>query len=350
MALYHLNLIKDYRGGERQTELLVQALAGLGMQQTIILRKGSVLAAHLRHDDKLRVIEIGKPFIKSLAVLRGADLIHAHDAQASQLAFMANRLLGKRYIITRRIPNRPKNNPFTRRVYRRAQLIVALSDAIKTVIEAYEPEVPMQVIPSMTARFSVDWGEVARIRRLFTGHFLVGQVGALVMHHKGQQHLIAAAGILHTKAPDMVFLLVGDGKDEAALRRLAAGMPNVRFMGYQENVADYLASLDVLVFPSLHEGLGSTLLDAMDLGIPVIASRVGGIPEIIRHEHNGLLIPPGDAHGIAAALLRLSGDPELRAKFAAEGRRAVTSYRPDKIARRYVDVYRRLGIQACASP
>lgn len=348
MMLRHVNLIKDYRGGERQTELLIRALAGSGLRQMAVVRRGSLLATRLRDARPLEIKEIARPFVRHAGLFSRTTLIHAHDAQASQLAFLANRLHGSDYIITRRVPNRPKNNWFTHGVYRHARLVIALSGAIARVMASYEPRATIKVIPSMTARFTVDRDKVARIRRKFTDCFLVGQVGALVMHHKGQQHLVAAARILREQAPDITFLLLGSGNDEMALRRQAEDLPNVCFAGYQDNIADYIAACDLLVFPSLHEGLGSTLLDAMDLGVPIVASRVGGIPEIVRHEHNGILVPPGGSAAIATAVLRLRADPALRERFIANGREVVRAYYPEAIADRYQQVYRELYPTLCA--
>lgn len=347
MMLRHINLIKDYRGGERQTELLIRALAALGLRQMAVVRRGSVLANRLRNIKQLEIQEIARPFVRHVGIFGPATLIHAHDAQASQLAFVANRLLGSDYIITRRVPNRPKNNWVAHNVYRHARLVVALSDAIRRVMESYEPRAVVKVIPSMAARFTVDRDEVARIRHKFRGCFLVGQVGALVMRHKGQQHLLAAARILREQAPDVTFLLLGSGEDETALRRLAEDLPNVHLAGYQDNIADYIAACDLLVFPSLHEGLGSTLLDAMDLGVPIVASRVGGIPEIIRHELNGILVPPGESLAIASAVLKLRADPDLRERIVANGREIVRAYYPEEIAGRYEQVYRQLRPSLC---
>jgi glycosyltransferase involved in cell wall biosynthesis len=338
----HLNLAKGYRGGERQTELLVRALAGLGIEQSVVLRQGSPLSTRLSDMSGIRIIEITRPFFTRLSALPKLALLHAHEAQASQLAFLAHRFRGHQYIITRRIPTTPKNNPFSHGVYGSARMIVVLSQVIKMTMERYAPLTPLQLIPDMAARFAVDSDKVAKIRGAFGGRFIVGQVGALVMRHKGQQHLIEAARMLREQAPNMVFLLIGSGEDEAALRQLSAGMSNVRFLGYREDIADYLASLDVLVYPSLQEGFGSTLLDAMDLGVPLIVSRVGGIPEVVRDRYNGLLAAPGDSQALASLLLEVYHDAALRTQLVANGKGSVRAYYPDAIAPRYAELYRRL--------
>ena len=113
------------------------------------------------------------------------------------------------------------------------------------------------------------------------GKFLVGHVGALDNGQKGQEFIIAAARELERSHPDVHFMLVGGGDDEAMLRSAAAGLSNLTFTGFVDNVGDYLAAFDVFILPSNREGIGSILLDAMEQGLPVIASRVGGVPDIV---------------------------------------------------------------------
>ena len=107
-------------------------------------------------------------------------------------------------------------------------------------------------------------------------------------------------------------MLVGGGDDEAMLKSLAAGLSNVTFTGFVNNVGDYLAAFDVFVLPSNREGIGSILLDAMDRGLPVIASRVGGVPDIVHDDDNGILIEAGSVDQLRAAILALRADAGRR--------------------------------------
>jgi glycosyltransferase involved in cell wall biosynthesis len=108
--------------------------------------------------------------------------------------------------------------------------------------------------------------------------------------------------------------IIGSGPrhDQLHTETEALGLGDrVRFHGFQRNVRDWLAHLDVLLMPSLHEGLPYTLLEAMSLGVPVVASRVGGLAEVLRHEETGLLVDVGDVDGLARELARLAGDSVL---------------------------------------
>src|SRR5690606_19020446 len=124
------------------------------------------------------------------------------------------------------------------------------------------------------------------------GKIVIGHIGELDHSHKGQGTIIEAARELEDSRPDLHFVLVGNGKDRARFRRSASGLSNIEFAGYVDNVSVYLASFDVFVYPSLREGLGLSLLVAMHFGLPIVASRVRGIPEIVEDRKNVLLIPP----------------------------------------------------------
>jgi 2-deoxystreptamine N-acetyl-D-glucosaminyltransferase/2-deoxystreptamine glucosyltransferase len=107
-----------------------------------------------------------------------------------------------------------------------------------------------------------------------------------------------------------------------------------------------LASLDVLVLPSAYEEMGSVLVEAMASGLPVVASAVGGIPEVVRDGETGLLVPPGDVAALAGVLDRLAADPELRARLAAGARARARDYAWPRLAGEVAAVYRRVRREA----
>jgi glycosyltransferase involved in cell wall biosynthesis len=215
-----------------------------------------------------------------------------------------------------------------------------LSNAIAGIVRDKYPSARIELIPSAHASLADTSPDGDPIRRKFPGKTLVGHIGALVQHHKGQKTIIHAAPSLQQSHPELQFVLLGEGKDGEEMREMAKGSPNISFEGQVTNVADYLAAFDLFVFPSMMEGLGSTLLDAMCFGLPIVASRVGGIPDIIEDGVNGLLVEPGDASGIAAAVERLLGDEGLRNKFRTENLRRADKFSAAAMARSYDTVYR----------
>jgi glycosyltransferase involved in cell wall biosynthesis len=112
------------------------------------------------------------------------------------------------------------------------------------------------------------------------------------------------------------------------------------FTGFVENVGDYLAAFDLFILPSNREGIGSILFDAMEAGLPVIASRVGGVPDIVHEGTNGILIDAASPEQLRNAILLLRADPELRTRFGAAGRELAKGFSAATMARKYLDVYR----------
>ncbi|OLC54085.1 MAG: hypothetical protein AUH92_04710 [Acidobacteria bacterium 13_1_40CM_4_69_4] len=172
---------------------------------------------------------------------------------------------------------------------------------------------------------------------------IVGCVGGLA-RHKGQAVLLRAVGRLSEGGAGPTLVIVGDGPERQALEAAAAalaGRARVLFTGERADARHLLPAFDVAVVPSIErEGFGLAALEAMDAGLPVVASRVGGIPEVVRDGQTGLLVPPGDEEALAAAIARLLERPEERGGFGAEGRRRVESrFRAAPMARRIEDLY-----------
>jgi glycosyltransferase involved in cell wall biosynthesis len=156
---------------------------------------------------------------------------------------------------------------------------------------------------------------------------VVGSVGWLT-DIKGHEYLIAAVAKLKHDFPTLHLVIVGSGNRHDALLQQAelAGLRDaVHFLGHRDDVEACLAGMDLFVLPSLNEGMGRALIEAMAAGLPVIASRVGGIPSVIAHEHTGLLVPPGDAEALAEALRRLLDRPEWAKQLGVAANRSVDS-------------------------
>ncbi|HSJ07875.1 MAG TPA: glycosyltransferase family 4 protein [Longimicrobiales bacterium] len=338
MRVLHVNLARGFRGGERQTELLIAALADLDTEQWLVTRKASPLRQRLASVPRLRMRSARHPFAGHLPP-PDVDVIHAHEAKAGHWAWLQHRLSGTPYIITRRVTNQVRDGLVNRKTYGDAAAAVAISSVIEDGLRALG-RCPVARIPSVLAHLPADADEVARLRDRFRGRFVVGHVGAAVDSHKGQRVLLEAARRLGHELPDAVFLFVGGGEDLARLQRESAGMDSVLWFGSRDNVGDYLSVMDVFAFPSRHEGLGSALLDAMDYGVPIVASGVGGIPDIVQDGLTGLLVPPDRPVDLAMAIRRLHDDAELRRRLAANARARLDGFTPAAMAGRYLDLYR----------
>jgi len=339
VTICHINLARGFRGGERQTELLVRQLGKRGLKQTLVARKNEPLLERLAGTAGLTMEPVIGNAIAALLTTSGGELIHAHESRAGQVAYLRRSLSRTPYVITRRVSNVPKGDFFTRRMYRSSSMCACVAASVAGILQDYDSAIRTTVIHSSTSQLKVDPVAVERIRAVHEGKFLVGHVAALDDKTKGQTYIIRAARELQHSHPQIHFLLIGSGADEDQLRSEAAGLRNLSFTGFVDNPGDYLSVLDVHILPSNIEGIGGVLLDAMSFGLPVVASRVGGLPEIVRHGDNGLLIQPHNPQQLNEAILRLHNDEQLRLAMGARGREFVSDFAPDKMAGKYLDLY-----------
>ena len=207
---------------------------------------------------------------------------------------------------------------------RRVGRYIAVSRAVKARLETLGwPPQRIQVIPN-----GVDTASFRRDRDPSLRAALAPEAAPLVLvpgrldAQKGHRHLLRAAA----EVPDATFALAGDGPLRAELegtaRRLGIA-DRVRFLGYRRDVPELLAASDLVVLPSLFEGLPLAVLEAMAAARPVIATRIEGVDEVVRPGVNGLLVPPADPAALAAAVRALLGEPDRARRLAEAGRQTV---------------------------
>ena len=204
----------------------------------------------------------------------------------------------------------------------------AVSDEVARTIRvpiSWRPT-PVEVMLHGVDLETVRRGEAARRvarARLGVGdrELVFGTVGNLAAK-KDQGTMLRAFAELHWSMPQSRLVVIGTGPREAELKGLAAGLGlerAVHFLGMRDDVPELLPGFDIFVLSSIHEGLSIALVEALAAGVPVVATRVGGIPELITHGQYGLLVPPHDARALAAAMSGLAHDERARAEFAAAG-------------------------------
>ncbi len=179
---------------------------------------------------------------------------------------------------------------------------------------------------------------------------LVGIVARLVPI-KDHATFFAAAARVAQADPATRFVVAGDGPLRADLEVMAAAgelRGRTHFLGWWENLPALYADLDVVALTSRNEGTPVCLLEAMAAGVPVVATRVGGVPDVVRHEETGLLVPPGDPAALAVALASLLADPERRSALGLAGRRAAyPAYDVKTLIARVEALYRELAAARC---
>lgn len=338
MHVIHVNVARNYRGGERQTELLMTELHGRGVEQSLVGRRGSPLSQRIAAAG-IDVRPVGGHLPGVVTALRGADVVHVHEGRSIYAAWLNCILRGTPYVATRRVNNPIRNHAIAHRAYRSASCVAAVAPQVADVVRAFDPAIRTTVIMSSSSGLKPDAATARTIRERAGDGFIVGHVGALDNDQKAQDVIIAAARELGREHPDIHFVLVGGGEDETMLRSLADGLTNLTFTGFVDNVGDYLQAFDVFILPSRREGIGSILFDAMEQGLPLIATPVGGVPRIVHEDVNGMLIAVDDPRQLAAAILKLKLDPGLRARLGVTGRQIAVHHTPPQMAQSYLEIY-----------
>jgi glycosyltransferase involved in cell wall biosynthesis len=334
MNILYADLEREWRGGQAQAFLTVTGLRERGHEVELLAASGSPLEERCREAGVTvhAVSRFGlRPRaalrLKGLVASRRPDIVHINEAHALSAAWMAGAHRRAPLVISRRIGFPLKHNPVSRARFAALSRWIATSDEIaRTLRDSGIPAEKISIVAEgVVLPPATPPGARERARARFgirEGEFLFGNV-AVFVPEKGQHHLIGALPALRAAHPEARLLLAGDGECRAELeaRTRRLGLEDaVIFAGFVRDVAEVYAALDVFVFPSEYEGLGTSLLVALASGLPVVSTRQGSLGEVIEHERTGLAARP-DAGEFAAAMRRMIEDPALRERLGAEARR-----------------------------
>jgi glycosyltransferase involved in cell wall biosynthesis len=283
---------------------------------------------------------------------RRFDVVHSHSARAHGAVALARVGLSPRpvHVVSRRVDFAVAGGPASAWKYRRgADLYLAISRGVRDVLVAGGVKSDrVRVVPS-----GIDLGKFAGLREravvrrelgVVEGHYLVGNVAALAPH-KSHVDLVDAAAIVLAARKDVRFVVVGEGalRGQLEARTRALGVSErIRFTGFRDDALDLLRAFDVFVMSSYLEGLGTSIMDAQALGVPVVATRTGGIPEIVEDGVTGVLVPPRDPSALAAAILHVLLHPAQRAAYAQAAQARSRTYDFRTMVYKTLDAYRDL--------
>jgi len=336
-------------GAEHHVLQLCELLGARGHEVTVVCPRGRPLVPELarRGIPHLTPRTMGKLDLLTLwrlgSWLRegGYDLLHTHLSTASLLGSAAAHRVGVPVVATVHGLNRAF-------AFRRVGHLIAVSQAVRT-------HLVRQGIPANTIRVVYhgiqqpvavpDGAQVRGGLGIPPDAFVIG-VASRLRPEKGHRFLLEAAAQLmrQDEGQRTVVLLVGEGSERPALQAQAVALGiarHVHFTGFQAEVAPFLAAMDVCVVPSLKEGLSLVALEAMALARPVVASAVGGLPEVVEEGRTGLLVAPGQVMPLARALAKLAGDPETARAMGQAGRARVRRlFTVERMAAQTEDAYR----------
>lgn len=351
LRIVHVASGREWRGGQRQVWLLARELARQGTAQVVITGRASELARRLERDGvPVRPVpwSVGldpRVLPALVAELRHRPaLAHAHDAHAVTLAGLAAGLAMAPLVATRRV-DFPLRRP---NAWRRAARVIAISGAVANVLEADGiPPERIAVIHSGIAlddlRGTTPLGIRAQLG-LPRDTCLAVNVAALT-GHKDHPTLLHAARRLAARFPALHWIVAGDGPERQALVHLIGELGltgTVHLLGHIDAPERLIADADCFVMSSREEGLGTSVLDAMALGIPVASTTAGGLPEMLQGGA-GVLARPGDPSALADAVAQLLSDPDLARATVERARARVEQFSAARMAAAVGTVYRSCG-------
>ncbi len=357
MRVLHVEGGAHLYGGALQLLYLLEGLAARGIDNHLACRRDCALGSRAEsfakvhgmpmHGD-LDVLMIGR--LSRLIRRLRPDLVHLHSRIGADLmGGIAARLVGVPVLHTRRVDN-PEPRWLVALKYRLHDRVIAISEGIARVLRAEGlPEAKLRVVRSavVAERFAGPCrpGLIRERFGLADDALLVGVVAQLI-ERKGHAVLLAALPLLLAEWPRLQVLFFGQGPLAARLEQQiqAAGLKGrVHLVGFRDDLAELLPCLSLLVHPALMEGLGVSLLQATAAGVPIIASRIGGIPEAVEDGVTGILTPPGNVVALEHAMRALLSDSSLREQLGRSGaERARRAFGVDVMVEANLEVYREL--------
>jgi glycosyltransferase involved in cell wall biosynthesis len=337
MLILHIETGRHILGGALQVRYLLQGLMQAGGRSTLVCPAGSEIAAAASHFAKIREIDVMGdldfrllPHLIKIIQTERPDLLHVHSRRGADVwGGLAALLTRTGAVITRRVDN-PEAPWIARTKYGLYVKVIAISEAIRKILisETIPPDrvvcIPSGIDPNPYQR-PCDPSWFQETFELTPANRTIGVVAQLIPR-KGHRFLLEAAPAILARFPETRFLFFGQGPQRADLERRCheKGMAHaVRFPGFRKDMDRILPCLELVVHPATMEGLGVSLLEAASSGRAIVASRAGGIPEVVHDGVNGLLVEPGNAGELIEAVSRILRDPGLGARLGAAGRRLV---------------------------
>lgn len=359
MFSLHIDTARTWRGGQNQVLLTVLGLRERHHRAALVAHpEGELIKRASEGHDLIPLaprneLDLSAGWRLARVLKRSRpDVVHAHDphgvAMASVALSIAKLSPAPPLIASRRVDFHIHGNSFSRWKYRQVDCFVAASEAIRRMLVA--DGIPASKV--VTVHEGVDVDRVAAVpgAQLHATFWLpshapiVGNVAALVPH-KGQRLLIDAASLVVREVPDARFVILGEGPLRPALERRIADHhleKHVILGGFRPDALAMHKAFDVFVLSSVTEGLGTSLLDAMASSKPIVATRTGGIPEVVVDGETGFLVEPHDSAGLAAAIVRLLDDVDLRDRMGRAGFARVRSkFSVARMVAETVSVYER---------
>lgn len=359
ISVLHLDSEKSWRGGQQQASYLHNGLLQKNIKSYFFCKTGSQLAKHF---EKEKIIYNTLPFsnefdfvtsfkISNFARKFNIDVIQCHSAHAHSLGLLSKYFFSKPALIsTRRVLFNIQKNFLSVKKYSSSKLdkIVCVSEAIKQVLISDGIQEDKLIVINdgidLSKFENSNQNLLIQDYSIRPNSIIIGTIAAFT-EEKDYPNLLAAAKIVIETNPHCIFIALGSGNEFENMKLLANDYgikDKFIFSGFKSNVGDYLKLFDIFVLNSKSEGLGTSILDAMALGLPIIATNVGGIPEIVEANVNGLLVESSDYKSLANSINILVNNETLRLQFGNKSLELVRKYGIEIMINKYNNLYNSL--------
>lgn len=336
----HLSSEKTWRGGEQQIAYLIKELDSKGIQNYVLARKKSPFVDYCKKNNIPYFISSfsNDLDIRSAFTLRkvikevNPQLIHVHSARSHAIAYLACLLGIKTPIIVSKRTDFGIKSP-KKYLHPNIKKILCVSDAITNIVK--EDLHQGDNIHTVYSGIDLNKFSFQKDRIWFNKHYsclpddqIVINTSALAPQ-KDLLTFLKTAKIITDNNKNFKFFIFGEGQERELLERYIQQhqLENHVFLpGFVNNITQILPNADFFLMTSQTEGLGTSLLDSLACKIPIIATKAGGIPEVVQHEKTGLLCPIGDSQCLAQSLLKVEKDPKLRSELIENGLQHLQAY------------------------
>jgi len=355
VTILHVSTAESWRGGEQQLANLVEANKGR-CQNIILCAKSSAMENYCRlHNIQYYCFKkkwLGR--YRAAAKLSGLcsklniSIVHCHDSHAHSMAITAASLLRNKYpvVVHRRVDFPVGTGVFSRFKYRHPVIAayICVSETIRKILvpSLKRPELAITIYSSIDLeRFK----QAAETKVNLKQELKLPPGTKLIAPHKDYATFVKTAALLTQKHPDWYFVIIGEGAERVHIENeiVSNRLEKTIFMtGFREDVPQLLGSLDAFLMTSKTEGLGTSILGAFVAGVPVVATKAGGIPELVEDEVSGLLADIGNAQGLANQLERVLTDHALKTRIVDNAAKKVKQFDSHTMALRTFNTYKRL--------
>jgi len=360
MRILHLSSAKTWRGGEQQIAYLQEELALKGIEQWILCVADSILAnyclgqniPHFTYKKRFSTNPFVAYQLKKRCTELKIDLVHLHDSHSHTFGYI-NALLGNKtpFLLSRRVDFPVKNSWLSYQKYNHPSIkkILSVSNNVQQILApAINDKNKLSVVHSGIDLSRFSYGNQGILRKEFgidEETILIGNVAAIAPH-KDYFTFVDTAKKIISDFNKIKFLIIGaDGGEERSIKKYITqkGLEDYFIItGFRKDIPQVLPELDIFLFTSKEEGLGTSVIDALACGVPVVATAAGGIPEIINSNQNGLLSSIGDRETLVSNVRLLLEKPLLKKKLVENGQKTAKQFSKTVMAEKTLKAYQEI--------